>query len=162
MLSADLDLSKPSFNGARYFAVTRMREAGRSKPDDSDRAELARLLFHVEGDEGGFLRLGDEARAERAAQLRLPIKIVESVLWATGVWPVASAPEPETREYTGCRAPSGPPHYLDPMALICASALTDKQLSDPARMACASTIERVAMEEVRRERAQKIGFHELV
>lgn len=52
---------------------------------------IARLLWHVEGADGGFIGLHDEALAERVAFYRLDLDQVRDAMWAPGAWPVAAA-----------------------------------------------------------------------
>ena len=92
------DLSIPSFRAAttlaREAAFAAMRAAGRFSLNDADRALgnalLARLFWHVEGAEGGFIGLSDEALDERAAHYRLDLAAVRDAAWAPGGWPVES------------------------------------------------------------------------
>lgn len=89
------DLSMPSFRAAtalaREAAFAAMRKAGRFGLNEDDRAIgnalLARLFWHVEGAEGGFIGLSDEALAERAAHYRLDPAAVRDAAWAPGAWP---------------------------------------------------------------------------
>ena len=92
------DLSQPSFRAAttlaRKAAFAAMREAGRFSLNEDDRAIgnalLARLFWHVEGAEGGFIGLSDEALGERVAHYRLDLNAVRDAAWAPGSWPVAA------------------------------------------------------------------------
>ena len=90
------DLTKPSFRAAttlaREAAFAAMRRCGRFGLNDADRAIgnalLARLFWHVEGAEGGFVGLSDEALQERVAHYRLDMAAVRDAAWAPGAWPV--------------------------------------------------------------------------
>ena len=89
------ELAEPSFRAAttlaREAAFAAMRRCGRFSLNEDDRAIgnalLARLFWHVEGAEGGFIGLSDEALAERAAHYRLDLSAVRDAAWAPGAWP---------------------------------------------------------------------------
>jgi hypothetical protein len=97
------DLSNPSFRAAttlaRDAAFAAMRKAGRFSLNEADRAIgnalLARLFWHVEGAEGGFVGLSDEALQERVAHYRLDLAAVRDAAWAPGAWPVSAAAQKE-------------------------------------------------------------------
>jgi hypothetical protein len=93
------DLSQPSFRAAttlaREAAFAAMRRCGRFGLNDADRAIgnalLARLFWHVEGADGGFIGLSDEALQERVAHYRLDLNAVRDAAWAPGGWPASAA-----------------------------------------------------------------------
>ena len=95
------DLCSPSFRAAttlaREAAFAAMRKAGRFGLNDTDRAIgnalLARLFWHVEGAEGGFIGLSDEALQERVAHYRLDLVQVRDAAWAPGAWPAPAVRE---------------------------------------------------------------------
>ncbi len=97
-----IDLSKPSVSGAHYFAretgLRHMRAAGRASPNQADTEillrELARLLYHVEYSDGGFLGASDRQAERRANELSIPLAYVNDALWHRGAWPS----EPSAKE----------------------------------------------------------------
>jgi hypothetical protein len=103
MKKADPAHGEPSFRAAtrlaREAAFAAMRKAGRLGLNDEDRALgnalLARLFWHVEGAEGGFIGLSDEALQERVAHYRLDLNAVRDAAWAPGSWPVAAGMKKE-------------------------------------------------------------------
>jgi hypothetical protein len=94
---------QPSFRAAtrlaREAAFAAMRKAGRFGLNEADRAIgnalLARLFWHVEGAEGGFVGLSDEALQERVAHYRLDLTAVRDAAWAPGAWPVSAIAQKE-------------------------------------------------------------------
>lgn len=82
-------MSAPSFKAAVDLARPVLAAEGR----DAANALLSRLLWHVEGDAGGFIGLHDEALVERVAYYRLDLAVVQAAAWAPGAWPTKSNTE---------------------------------------------------------------------
>jgi hypothetical protein len=84
MTVLNLDLSKPSFRAAYQLARAHRMTWGKAAAD----ALFARLLWHVPGEDGGFLGLtDDEMDAKIAADPRLTRANVLAAMWAPGEWP---------------------------------------------------------------------------
>ena len=96
-----LDLSKPSFSGARHLArervIARMRADGRDKPsaEDGERfaEEFARLLWHVPVWQGGFCHGDDRDVRAQARRLGLRRHYAPARI-ATSGWPQQLSEQP--------------------------------------------------------------------
>lgn len=84
------DLTKPSFAAAYAIA----RETARKQGPEAAAAQMAKLLFHVEFHDGGFLGASDGDEIRIAAIRRrfgiTPEQYV-SALYDHGEWPTAQA-----------------------------------------------------------------------
>lgn len=85
-LPADLDLSVPSYRAAFHFA-RKLAAAGDRPAAD---ALMARLLWLVPAQDGGFVGLSDAQLASKCAtDARLNLELVAAAQWAPGEWPAA-------------------------------------------------------------------------
>lgn len=85
-IPADLDLSKPSYRAAFHFA-RKLAAAGDRPAAD---ALMARLLWLVPAQDGGFIGLSDaQLTAKVRNDARLNLELVLAAQWAPGTWPSA-------------------------------------------------------------------------
>src|SRR6185437_16156812 len=97
-------LSKPTYAAAysiaREVSKSRADAAGRQFPAPADihagLREFARLLWHVDATDGGFIGLTDSelaARVEKIFSGRVSLSTVTELGWAPGQWPVPAVSE---------------------------------------------------------------------
>lgn len=71
-----------------YTLARRLAQAGDRKGAD---ALMARLLWHVRAEDGGFVGLSDkQLEAKVEADPRLNTEAVNAAMWNPGEWPVVS------------------------------------------------------------------------
>lgn len=98
---ADLDLSVPSYRAAYQFArraaFDSAKVRGAKKPSWHDKAAgdavMIRLLWHVEGERGGFIGLSDSQLAAYCERKNYDIRAVNAASYAPGDWPTAQVIE---------------------------------------------------------------------